>query len=323
MIVLIPMINALSCLDLKGKEVDWFIEIKQNSSFTTVYMDKNNKHDFVTAPQINDSQNPAMLTIQQVFANKKFQTLMFNDQDSDDLQTDTLAHQKGVIAFDPKSMTGFYMLHTTPGWPNRQNETLIYDSISYGQDFLCINIDAKGLDLLGENLYVTRPQIYSNSFNATFLQSFAPYFTKVVAGQYNGKQNYTVTSFFSRGGQEFDLFFKNKYTQIEIWSELIAMYKNADMKVETWLRDSNAAPYCKTNTVEMVAQVKFGSKMWKETQDHSKWGINAEATFVCFADLNFQESQRKRGGGAFCLNDEDVAFAFMNAIVSMDDKLSC
>ncbi|CAL6041320.1 Cell-death-related_nuclease 7 [Hexamita inflata] len=318
MIILLTLITNLNCLNQDQEIVDWFIEIKQNSSFNTVYLDVNYKHDFVPALPINDSKNPAMATMKQVFDKQEYQTLMFNDQDHD-----KFAHQKGVIAFDSKSMTGFYLLHTTPGWPNRQNQTLIFDSLDYGQDFLCINIDAKGLDLLGENLYVTHPYIYSNSFNATFLSAFAPYMAKVAQLQFNGKYNSTITSFFSRGGQEFDLFFKSKETKMDIWSDLIAQNKTANMKVETWLRDSDAIPYCQNYTVEMIAQVKFNAKMWKQTQDHCKWGINEEATFVCFSDLNFQDSQRKRGGGAVCINDEDVAFAFLNSIVSMNKKLSC
>ncbi|CAL6039523.1 Cell-death-related_nuclease 7 [Hexamita inflata] len=186
-----------------------------------------------------------------------------------------------------------------------------------------VQILIKGLDLLGENLYVTHPYIYSNSFNVTFLSAFAPHMAKVAQLQFNGIYNSTITSFFSRGGQEFDLFFKSKETKIDIWSDLIAQNKTANMKVETWLRDSDAIPYCQNYTVEMIAQVKFNAKMWKQTQDHCKWGINEEATFVCFSDLNFQDSQRKRGGGAVCINDEDVAFAFLNAIVSMNKKLSC
>ena len=48
------------------------------------------------------------------------------------------------------------------------------------------------------------------------------------------------------------------------------------------------------------------SVTWASTLDHSKWCIQKGrgSYLVCLGDMNRMESQRKRGGGAFCTYDE-------------------
>ena len=43
---------------------------------------------------------------------------------------------------------------------------------------------------------------------------------------------------------------------------------------------------------------------WRRTQDHAKIGCSIEGSYVCIGDMNRMDSQRKRGGGFMCIEDE-------------------
>jgi deoxyribonuclease-2 len=57
--------------------------------------------------------------------------------------------------------------------------------------------------------------------------------------------------------------------------------------------------------------------------DHSKWAIsapNSKLPIVCIGDINTQTTQRLRGGGSSCIEDEDNWLAFQKLI---DDRDHC
>lgn len=70
-----------------------------------------------------------------------------------------------------------------------------------------------------------------------------------------------------------------------------------------------------------IRTVSLGPKItWKETQDHSKWGVTISGNIACIGDINRQAGQRKRGGGTYCTDDRNLWSAF-NAVIA--DKDSC
>jgi len=95
------------------------------------------------------------------------------------------------------------------------------------------------------------------------------------------------------------------------------------MYTETWLRDSSAVPDCGEYKVEMVGNMQILTQAWKETQDHSKWGVETNGKFVCFSDINYMRSQEERGGGAMCINDANVGKLFLSTIIDLDPKMTC
>lgn len=48
--------------------------------------------------------------------------------------------------------------------------------------------------------------------------------------------------------------------------------------------------------------------------DHSKWCVTSGGGWTCIADMNREESQMQRGGGAICTNDVAVGNAFSTMI---------
>jgi len=110
---------------------------------------------------------------------------------------------------------------------------------------MCISLNAEGLTNLSRALYVTRPQIYYNTFRKSFLDTYNPLLGDILDGKYESKANATTGIIKSRGGEKFDLFYKNKQWGKDLWAELLAPARKANFNVETWLRDSKAEPYCK------------------------------------------------------------------------------
>ncbi|CAL5995252.1 Cell-death-related_nuclease 7 [Hexamita inflata] len=317
----IVTLTSLSCKNAQNNDVDWFIQIKQNNGYDTVYVDESTNYKFTSVPSLGFANtNPAILSLKPVYADQSMYLMLFNDDTSSDVTTFTLAHQKGIIAFDKNSNTGFYMMHSTPGWPNLQNETLGYTSGSYGQHFLCINIDQTQLEVLGKDLYVTRPQIYWNSFDSAFLTSIAPTMKLVQDLKYNLTSNKILSQLVSRSGKVFQLYYKNSQSKSHLWPDLAQQFQE-NFQVETWLRDSDMRSFCGSYTVQMAGRVQYLNYSWKETTDHSKWGVSK--SYACFSDINFQTSQQSRGGSALCFKDTKMAALFQSAIVELDQSLIC
>ncbi|KHJ89008.1 hypothetical protein OESDEN_11184 [Oesophagostomum dentatum] len=60
---------------------------------------------------------------------------------------------------------------------------------------------------------------------------------------------------------------------------------------------------------------------YSSSKDHSKWGVSLDGNVpaVCIGDVNRQESQFKRGGGAVCIEDKNMWKTFYNSIGSYVD----
>lgn len=86
---------------------------------------------------------------------------------------------------------------------------------------------------------------------------------------------------------------------------------SSNLIAETWGRPI-MIPWCGVEgnlyTVENAELIQFASFEWKQTQDHSKWAIavSDSSSFSCFGDMNRMESQFKRGGAFYCLENRKL-----------------
>jgi hypothetical protein len=56
---------------------------------------------------------------------------------------------------------------------------------------------------------------------------------------------------------------------------------------------------------------------WTETQDHAKWAVALDKSFViCIGDINRMTSQRVRGGGAVCFSDKKLCYGMYNTVAT-------
>merc|ERR1711924_180479 len=96
------------------------------------------------------------------------------------------------------------------------------------------------------------------------------------------------------------------------------------LRVETWQNgatDLKMPTFCTPDydyDVQNVSMVSMPDGVsWKETQDHSKWGVTDSSSkrTACVGDINRQYSQESRGGGAVCYDNSDHWSSF-NSIVA-------
>ncbi|EPB68716.1 hypothetical protein ANCCEY_12201 [Ancylostoma ceylanicum] len=57
------------------------------------------------------------------------------------------------------------------------------------------------------------------------------------------------------------------------------------------------------------------------SKDHSKWGVSMEEKkpVVCIGDINRQESQNKRGGGAVCIENKKLWKTFYCSVAEYEN----
>eukprot|EP01086_Lenisia_limosa_P000684 TRINITY_DN11205_c0_g1_i1.p1 TRINITY_DN11205_c0_g1~~TRINITY_DN11205_c0_g1_i1.p1 ORF type:complete len:164 (+),score=28.41 TRINITY_DN11205_c0_g1_i1:321-812(+) len=128
-------------------------------------------------------------------------------------------------------------------------------------------------------------------------------------------------------GQEFMHYAKNRGWEHEIFEDLLAPAFQCDMIAETWIRNPPLPSYCRPNyryEVHNINRIYYpddGSD-WKETQDHSKWGLAVPACnnpVVCIGDINRMSSQLHRGGGYLCMKHPELYAEFHRLVKGLND----
>ncbi|KJH49512.1 deoxyribonuclease II [Dictyocaulus viviparus] len=148
-----------------------------------------------------------------------------------------------------------------------------------------------------------------------------PYLVDVTKKHRYKGANATIMEIRTVQNKPFKLFVKSKKFAKDIWQDLIATYYGADFFVETWLNGGATDVETKCNNrrkVYNVEEVKLLSTKFSSSLDHSKWGVSATKNInvVCVGDVNRQESQFKRGGGAACTVDDKLTKTFNNSVAS-------
>ena len=75
-------------------------------------------------------------------------------------------------------------------------------------------------------------------------------------------------------------------------------------------------------TTENVITIQIDEEIsWERTYDHSKYCLSEkdQHNLVCFSDMNRMESQRNRGGAAFCLQKANVWKAMKKLVGKYED----
>ncbi|KIH61478.1 hypothetical protein ANCDUO_08254 [Ancylostoma duodenale] len=70
-----------------------------------------------------------------------------------------------------------------------------------------------------------------------------------------------------------------------------------------------------------VNYVNLLGRTFANSQDHSKWGVsmNPAVPAVCIGDVNRQESQYRRGGGAVCIMDPKLWRTFYYSVTEYEE----
>lgn len=108
---------------------------------------------------------------------------------------------------------------------------------------------------------------------------------------------------------------------IDLYAGLIVNYLEQNLYVRSWGKKrsvpllSNCSLIIPHNVYNVKEVRLLKGKPYRDTVDHSKWCVTPDRGWTCIADMNREESQMKRGGGAICTDDIAVGRAF-NALIT-------
>lgn len=168
-VVLLGKLQAQNCLNSAGEPVLWWVVLKVpptigNSGYG--YYDSNmlNGQFLFTTKTIDLDVSPLTQTFSLI--NKdKLERVAWNDEKPNNQTSSTLAHSKGLIAYNKATGRGFYVLHSIPKYPAFLEDHTINTTIGksqqvYGQHIACFSLSLYELNNIALNLQVTRPYIY-------------------------------------------------------------------------------------------------------------------------------------------------------------------
>ncbi|RCN28119.1 deoxyribonuclease-2 domain protein [Ancylostoma caninum] len=188
------------------------------------------------------------------------------------------------------------------------------------QSFLCLSLSVNFLDEIGQYMRFAHVAPFLSNL-PEFHKIIAPSLVDVVAKRSlpNSATVFkTIRELETLNGTKAKGFSKNKKFGQDLWYNFIAPTLKTSMSVETWRKGSgkDIGSQCSKNKMRQnvydVEVVKLLEKSFSYSKDHSKWGVsvNANVPAVCIGDINRQESQFKRGGGAVCIEDMKLWKAF-------------
>jgi deoxyribonuclease-2 len=252
-------------------------------------------------------------------------------------------HSKGVLGFDLSDGTGFWLIHSYPRWPAPGQTTFPRGDesgrLTYAQTFLCLSVgDLKTVENIAGMLrgYQT-PQVIHSSLPPGAAAKLPTLAALVAAntrtqtrgsppGNPNTEPGELTIQVPKPGGAAVPvrLFAKPPKWLEDFWSDLVAHRVGANLDVETWRRvtKTDAIP---DQSDHEGQEVFDGYAVWvpdpgwyfSEDQDHGKWAVAqpADSAVVAVGDMNRQESQTKRGGGAVVLTDLPLAKVLRTMVV--------
>ncbi|UXI19523.1 Casein kinase II subunit alpha [Sarcoptes scabiei] len=335
---ILPTILSLSCVDDRGRSIDYFIGYKIpkleksadnliQKGYRYLYIGPDSGSAWTQSKHSIAEENSILgATLRPILTNnQKYNLVVYNDQKPPirTRGTSTRAHAKGIVAI--YGTKGFWLIHTIPQFPIIDSK---YEypkrSLNNGQIFMCISItidDVGTIESIGKHLLLMQPNIYQLNLTDSFTRKF-PLF-KDLNDRKKGSTRSTqiVDSIHSIKRKQFIIFSKNKRYNQDLYSGLIAPYFNEDFLAQTWRNGAGEMlnSNCKDNHKVMnIESVKIDdSTKWQYREDHAKWAISSQKSgnrIICIADINRMRSQFSRSGGSVCLKDSNMWKSFHSII---------
>ncbi|MDI9309296.1 MAG: deoxyribonuclease II family protein [Limnohabitans sp.] len=334
---------VLSTMDDNGQAVDWWFLYKVAKKSTAsdgskptgteyVYFDSNSpaKSKLVLSENlISDiTKGCVATTLNQIYNNLNDPDLgwfFYNDEDPiTDKTNSSRGHTKGVLAFNTKTDSAFWLVHSTPKFPPQTTYSYPDTAVGNAQSFLCITLkDVATAKAIASQFYVAQqPNVYLASELPNGVQENDQSLGSLLKNQVTSDKTAYANfiTFSSKAGQSFRCIAKNKYWNTEgdddFYNDLVGPALNECLEVETWehYKEPGSEEAGGTHEIQAMKSVNLKpmntnpSYDWSEENDHAKIAISAESEdpkYVCVGDLNFTVAQENRSGGtvAFINND--------------------
>lgn len=337
--------KKISCIGDNGNPVDWWFVYKVAGKSVTsdgskakgteyVYYDSEfpKRKKLVLSDNLIDDPNKGAVsnTLNQIYKDKKDPDLgwfFYNDEDPVTGKTNAYrGHTKGVLAFNLKTNSAFWLIHSTPKFAEKDSFSYPTTAEGNGQTFLCISLkDADEASKIAAQMYKgQQPNIYLASEVPKSLEDVDnDARVQLIKNTVQpGDNSYAdAVSFLSAGGKQFLAIAKNKHWNKEnddnFYNDLVSIKLNENLEVETWehgveppSKDSNSKHTVTAMKSVDLAPLKISpSYDWSEENDHAKLTISDKSEkikYVCVGDLNFTVAQEKRSGGTVAFPCTDL-----------------
>jgi deoxyribonuclease-2 len=326
----------LSAYDDSGKPVDWWFiykvagkSIASDGSKATgceyVYYDSAKQKAeklHLSSLEVNNAKQGAVAnTLNQIYNNPDDPDMgwfFYNDEDPLTGKTNgDRGHTKGVLCFNLKTNTAFWLVHSAPKFPLKSKYSYPGTATGNAQTFLCITLkDADVAKAIAAQMFVAhQPNVYLASKVPDALKGKTddPRVQLLQNKITTSKQSYgNFIKFTSKAGTAFRSVAKNKEWNTpqgnDFYNDLVGPMLKESLDIETWEhgKEPGALEGDKVHHVMAMKSVDLSplgikpSYNWSEENDHAKLVISQKAEkqhFVCVGDINFTVSMEKRSGG--------------------------
>jgi len=336
--------NKISALDEKGNAIDWWFIYKIAGKSTAsdnskpkgteyLYYDSNfqkGKLIELSKNELNSPDSGALAnTLNQLYlsSNPELGWFFYNDEDPINNKTNGLrGHAKGVLAFDQKSNSAFWLIHSTPKFAKKGSESFPQTGMGNAQSFLCISLKDfdEAAKIANQMFYGQQPNVYLSSDIPQSLKNNEndPRVRLINNQVQHGSEVYADSiTFYSAAGCQFLSIAKNKHWDKhgdnDFYNDLVAIKLNENLEVETWEHGATPEEHDANSTHTIIAMKEVDlsglslpvSYKWSEGNDHAKIAISDKdqaIKYVCVGDLNFTIAQEKRSGGTVAFPAKDL-----------------
>ena len=170
--------HATQVIGDDGKAVDWFFMYKLPAGATDptgesdatstgteyIYSDNRSAPLALSKHAITDGSSALQKTLAQVYKKSAASGyIMYNEQPVGNMDG-RYGHTKGVLAFDTRTDTTFWLLHSTPKFPTTDGPAFPDSGVDNGQSFLCITLEnlAAAEKPAGIMRVQQQPQVYAS-----------------------------------------------------------------------------------------------------------------------------------------------------------------
>ncbi|CAH1175643.1 unnamed protein product [Phaedon cochleariae] len=332
--ILMYTADALQCLNENGSPVDWayVYKLPRSEKSDNELIKKGVAYIYMTSDKIRwtlskfgiDDDASILSKHIKIHLEKKddLTHLVYNDVLPNGEENKTAGHTKGLILAD--SDGGLWATGTIPGYPGPD---MTYPEIGKikGEFFSCVSMDLKNLDNAGPALRCREAQIY-DSHIATGMEASLPMLSSVIKGE-PSKANATkvkVDFLSSRDGMRVGILSKSSELNGDIYKKVIGTLVLEDLYVRSAISKEDGLPSdCKAPRVLNIESIfiKAAGMTIPNEEDNAKWAMGNSfiGSWICIGDMDRNESEKHRGGGAFCMLSKTVVKQFNKMIRSVEE----
>ncbi|XP_060648764.1 plancitoxin-1 [Drosophila nasuta] len=317
LIAIVVNVSAdLSCKDEDNNDVDWWF----------MYLQDDEKYFYVTSENYNKwqmSNETLMSNRSLLFRGLNLEYLAayatYNDVFTNGTTFDWGGASRGLIAASATVHSGIWIIHSMP-----LNGTL---NQTYGEHYLCLTLDKKGVEKAAELLVLSEPHFNLTLQSNNLVDIFPLLHNAIGPNTFPTGDLELDVELSTLKGRKFRFFGKHPSIYKELYADIVAPALGVNLFVRTDRNSCSACQNlpnkCNDNKIYNIKEVVGPQgRSISALADRSKWAVsqkNSGGDWICIGDLNRHQSHLSRGGGAICLEDSVVSERYRELISTYEE----